>query len=348
MSSSLQWFKSYLCNRHQQVIVNNNASSSLAVQNGVPQGSILGPLLFVIMTHDISDVISFSKYHMYADDTQLYTSSKPLNVISKVPLINQDLSAIDSWSKRNALNLNASKCMYIIIGSPQTLKKVTNQDIPSLSINGIDIPRVNACKNLGIKFDTNLSWEPHVNSLISKAFYKLKHLYRSKTFLSIEVKLRLCDSLILSAFNYCDFLFSNMSLALQSKIQRIQNSCLRYSYSIRKYDHISPYLVQSGWLNMSYRRACHGLSLVYKIVHKLVPDYVIEPISSLNIQHSYATRHQHLPVPLCRTSIKSSFFYSEYIKKYNSLPESIKSSTSLSSFKTSIKLYYLSIQNSRN
>ncbi len=124
MTSAIQWVQSYLQDRRQRVHINNNKSDWLSIANGVPQGSILGPLLFIILTHDFNSVISTSNYHMYADDSQLYTSANFENLPGAISNLNHDLLSISNWAKRNALHLNESKCTYMFIGSPHSIKKI--------------------------------------------------------------------------------------------------------------------------------------------------------------------------------------------------------------------------------
>ncbi len=346
MSSSILWFQSYLSYRQQRVVFENSVSEWHPILNGVPQGSILGPVLFIIMTHNISDAITSSNFHLYADDTQLYNSCTLESLPQTITNLNNDLSSVAEWSSRNALKLNSSKCEYIIIGSPSLLKKVDNMVLPSVSINNVPLPRVNKCKNLGVIFDPSFSWTFHINSLISKAYFKLKCLYRFKNLLSTNVKLKLCDSLILSLFNYCDYIYFNISGILKQKIQRVQNSCIRFSYSLKKFDHISSSFTKSGWLGMNYRRTIHGLCMVYKILNRLVPPYTILPISQITTTHQYSTRHDFLPIPRSRTAVKSMSFYCACVDSYNSLPDTIKSSGSLYSFKHHLNKYFMEMQNS--
>ncbi len=326
MEQTLAWFRSYLIDRSQRVIGEEEFSSWLMVSNGVPQGSILGPLLFIILTSDLNSDVTSSSYHMYADDTQIYAHCLAENIAVSVSQFNTDLNRISSWSQSNALKLNASKSKVIIIGSSYQIKSLSNNNtIPDVAINNDIIPVVSECRNLGILFDNTLSWLPHINSLISKSYGKLRSLNHYKHFLSSTVKLKLCDSLILSNFNYCDFLFGNLTAGLQQRVQRVQNSCLRYAFDIKKSYHITPFLYKSRWLNMSNRRLYHSLCFIFKIINGDAPPYFDNYIIRSGISHQYSTRLNTLTVPPHRLQIKQNSFFVKVIKEYNRLPQDIQS-----------------------
>ncbi len=145
--------------------------------------------------------------------------------------------------------------------------------------------------------------------------------------------------MILSQFNYCDCLLSNISVSLSNKIQKVQNSCIRFIYSLKRYDHVSHFLKPLGWLNMSSRQRLHCLCLIFKIVSGLAPDYLTTYLLDSSHSHQYATRYSdNLTIPHFRSHIKQNSFFCKNVSQFNSLPISIKQSPSLSSFK--IKLYH--------
>ena len=347
MDHTLTWFKSYLTGRKHCVIDNDKQSGWVDMDNGVPQGSILGPILFVMLTQDISSIISTSSHHLYADDTQLYCHSSLPNLADLITNLNSDLDSIQSWSRRNALHLNTSKCKYIIIGSPHHINLINNNIPPVVKINDTPLPKVAKCRNLGVIFDEVLSWEPHINSLLSKSYFKLKSLYRFKNFLSTRIKLQLCESLILSNFNYCSVLFGNITGVLHNKIQKVQNSCLRFSFSLNKRDHISQALNSSKWLNMSNRFIYHSMVLIYKIVHNLAPNYLHVALFNSLIVHNYPTRSSNLlPIPTFSCRTKEHFFFVSAVRNFNQLPVDILSCVSVNSFKINLKKLLLARQTS--
>ena len=123
-NSSLKWISSYLSGRSQQVVTDKGESSWINLLNGVPQGSILGPLLFTILVSDISNDIKFCKYHLYADDTQLYITGKVQDIRLLIENLNKDLNKIAQFSENNCLRLNEGKSVFIFLGSQQNLTKI--------------------------------------------------------------------------------------------------------------------------------------------------------------------------------------------------------------------------------
>ena len=341
---ALDWIHSYLFGRSQQVCTDNKTSTWKEMINGVPQGSILGPLLFTILISDIKTVISNGKYHLYADDTQVYYRCKVDNISETINKINLDLDKISNFSEQNCLKLNNDKSNYIIIGSHQNLSKISKMKLPIVKIKNEPIERKNNVKNLGIIFDETLSWDKHINKCIGKAYGKLKQTYRFKNFLSNEAKLNIAEIYILSQFNYCDSLFFNCSQLLKSKIQKVQNSCLRFCLNLRKFDHISQHRIKLGLLNMDQRRILHGTTLINKIVKGLAPSYLCDRIKHHSDFHNHNTRNREaLVLNKNKTSKKANSFFGTIPKQYNTLlNDNINiSNVSLTTFKNKCKKFLL-------
>ena len=216
-ADSLSWVTSYLSGRSQKVVTGSQESTWEGVVNGVPQGSVLGPLLFTILVSDISDAIKRGRYHLYADDTQLYYKCKVEDANATIAKINSDLENISNYSRRNCLKLNAGKSKFIVIGSRPNLKKLKDTVLDDIKLGPDVIEREYAVKNLGIMFDETFSWSKHVNLITAKAYGKLKHAYRFKNFLSPQAKLHLSETYILSQFNYGDIILQGLSNQLSQK-----------------------------------------------------------------------------------------------------------------------------------
>ena len=340
---SLTWLESYLTKRSQQVCTEENTSHWKDIINAVPQGSILVPLLFTILISDIRQVIKNGKYHLYADDTQMYYRCKVNNVSETIIKINQDLDRIADFSLRNCLKLNKDKSNYIIIGSRQNLIKLSKIALPLVKIANIPIERKNQVKNLGVIFDDTLSWDKHINKCIGKAYGKFKQAFRFKHFLSEKAKLNISEMYILSQFNYCDSLFLNASKILKSKIQKVQNNCLRFSLNLRKYDHISPHIKTLGLLNMDDRRTLHSLNLMHKIVKEIAPSYLTNRIKRHSEVHNHNTRNRlAFTTNNIKTAKKSNSFFGSIQKEYNTVSDNMDiSHLTINSFSSKCKKYLL-------
>ena len=344
MESSLLWIKSYLADRKQQVITDKGISEWICLSNGVPQGSILGPLLFTVLVADLHKIINHCKYHMYADDTQIYCHGKPQNIDEMMQNINSDLANIAEFSKKNCLKLNSSKSNYIMIGSQQSLNKIVNNPNLSINMSGKEITRNTQVRNLGVIFDETLSWNKHVNTLITAAYGKIKQIYRHRNFLTTKTRIAICESYILSHFNYCDLIIQNITGELGRKIQKVQNTCTRFIFGLKKYDHISSSFIRLKTLNMENRRLMHSITLMHKIEKKLAPKYLCDKISHSEDIHSHNTRGKHkIRIPKSRTVKNQNAFIQRTSNRYNEILMQcgLTTDTSVATFKKRCKEFIL-------
>ena len=335
-NDSLSWVTSYLTGRSQKVVTGSQESSWESVINGVPQGSVLGPLLFTVLVSDISDAIKRGRYHLYADDTQLYYTCKVEDANATIAKINSDLENISIYSKHNCLKLNAGKSKYIVIGSRPNLKKLKSVVLDEIKLGPDTIEREYAVKNLGIMFDETFSWSKHVNLITAKAYGKLRQAFRFKNFLSPQAKWNLSETYILSQFNYGDIILQGINKQLLNKIQKIQNSCIRFSFGLRKYDHVSHTRKTNKILCMQDRSLLHSLTLMFKITKNVAPNYLTNRITYHNNLHNYNTRHRNdIAAPFARSTIRSLSFFVYIAKKFNEISGSINfSGSSINIFKT--------------
>ena len=316
---ALLWITSYLSDRSQKVRTDSDSSWEV-IKNGVPQGSILGPLLFTVLVSDIADAISSGKHHSYADDLQLRIKFKLGEATNAFESANTLLTNIEDYSNKNFLKLNTDKSKYIVIGSKQNMKRLAERSIPPLKMDGEVIERKDNLKNLGVIFDENMLWTKHINSLVSKAYGRLKQAYKFKKFLSFDTRFNLCETYVLSLFNYCDALFLSLTASLSAKIQRVQNSCMRYIFGLRKYDHISECYEKKKTMNMENRRKLHSLILMHKINIGDAPEYRSERIIRHSNFHNYNTRgRENIVVQRVNTTMRSNTFFVSISKLYNEI-----------------------------
>lgn len=172
-----KWFQSYLSGRSEITIVNGVKSNQENVACGIKQGSILGPLLFIMYINDLPLCINKMNTSMYADDTALYVKSS--NIADLIDIVNVELVNLNDWLIRNKLSLNISKTEFMIIGSRQRLGHIKNLDIP-IKLNGVNIKQVNSCKHLGVIVDESLSWHDQVCNIKKKMLPGLYMLRKCK------------------------------------------------------------------------------------------------------------------------------------------------------------------------
>lgn len=346
-SNSLKWIKSYLTNRSQQVVTEKGMSNWIELENGVPQGSILGPLLFTILISDISSSIKNCKYHLYADDTQIYISGKVAEIKNLIKLVNEDLNRISQYSVNNCLKLNEGKTVFIIIGSQQNITTLDKAKLPDIIVNNKKIKRERKVVNLGIIFDQYLSWEAEINNTISNSNLKLRQGYNHKRFLSKQSRKSVVQSYILANFNYNSIILQNLTQALVHKLQGFQNTCTRFILNLRKYDHISEGFKSLNMLNMENSRKLQCLTLMHKIVNKKAPKYLNETIVFNQNIHNHDTRgRENLRLPNVRTNFGRNRFMVSTARLYNQLTNelNIPKVTSVDSFKSKIKKHFLDLQ----
>ena len=336
---ALSWILSYLTDRKQKVKNDLGESRWITIKNGVPQGSILGPLLFLVLVSDLYKSISTGKYHMYADDTQLYYHCKVSQIVQVIAKINTDLQNVNLFSSDNCLKLNSGKSNFIIIGSRVNLNKLKSINLPPLTLNNEVIERKYSVKNLGVIFDECFTWNKHVNKIVSSAFFKLRQVSRYKKFLSHESKVNVCETYVLCHFNYCDSVYFNITEILKHKIQKVQNTCVRFIYELRKFDHISSSLNKLDTLNMEDRRIFHGLSLMRKIKNKVAPMYLVDKITLHENLHNYNTRHRNsIVIERSNTSLRQKSFFPYFSKLYNEITRDPKFlNTSFKTFQNNVK-----------
>ena len=234
----------------------------------------------------------------------------------------------------------------MIIGSKPAVRKLDSMVLDDMIINNKIIKRVKYVRNLGLTFDEVLSWRRHVNNIIGSAIAKFKDLSRYKKFLNEESKKILCDSLILSLFNFGDVVYLNIDKYLQKKIQKIQNLCLKFIFNIKKREswRSSELRKKLNWLSMNDRRVLNGLSLLFKTIKGNGPDYIRDMFTLVSeiSERNTRTFPSNIWIPNEHHSAIHLKSFKLYIPKvWNTLSEDIKTSKSLYTFKKKVKAAFL-------
>ena len=229
--NAFSWFSSYLSGRCQRVIFNGTLSeTTCTVECGVPQGSILGPLLYLIYINDINQCLQYCHVTLYADDTTLVATANNYKDLYRIA--NDDLSALSEWLCLNKLTMNISKTKYITYSISQ--RTVLKSDDLKLFLNGSVIERVDTFKFLGIYIDEHLTWKPHMNKVLSKIQRNLGIIRRISCFLTRKALIQLFHSLVMSHIRYGIIVWHFGQISLRKKIQACANKFLRMIYFMKR------------------------------------------------------------------------------------------------------------------
>ena len=334
---ALNWFSSYLSNRQQVVRINSALSGKLTVHSGVPQGSILGPILFSIHVNDLPTIPQHCSSKVFFDDNKLYTSFPVQQCELAVTKVNEDLRKIRDWCFDNRLLLNASKTKLILFGSRQMIAKIPDF---RLTLFGKELIPVPSAKDLGLLFDSNLSFGPHVVKMTSSCTSSLGQINRAKYALDRDLLTIVIQSLVFSKMYYWSIVWSNTTASNICKLQAVQNFAARIITNSRKFDHVTPLRCDLHWLPVKFHLFYRDAILTFKCMNGMAPDYLSEKFVHRGSISGRCTRNsQSLNIPLYKSATGQRTFYYRAVSLWNDLPAIIKTSTTLNIFKTNLRRY---------
>ena len=270
-SSSLKWFESYLCNRNQKCSTNGHLSNTAPVSCGVPQGSNLGPLLFLVYINDLPNCLTSASPRIFADDTNITFAASTL--IDLENAVNLELRNLQRWLITNRLSLYIAKTEFMVIGSNQRIHALSNNQI-DIEIDGKSIKRVKEAKSPGLFIDEHLSWTKHIEEISKKISSAIGALKRIRPVISESTALQIYQALILLHFDYCSPVRDELSVTLSDKLQKLQNRAAKV-ITRSSYDTSASILLNRlNWDNLSTRRKKLKAMLMLKIIKGPSPAYL--------------------------------------------------------------------------
>ena len=319
--TALNWFKSYLTDRTQKVSINGELSNSCKITSGVPQGSVLGPLLFLLYINDMPLVSKLLKFHLFADDTSIFFSDQNLRNLENI--VNHELTKVSDWLTANKLTLNVEKSNFLIITSKQ--QNLSYQ--VDLKINNKSIIQKDYIKYLGVILDKNLNWKQHIQHVNMKISKGIGILAKMRHFVPAQILRNLYFAFIAPHVNYGIINWGCATATVTKSVQRNLNKALRI-IDFEKYTaSAKPLFTKLGILNFEQNFNLECSKLIYDIINgnqSAIFDNFFENTTS---RHGYQTRqsaNKQFAFPVIRTNYKKRFFTYNGMKIWNNIPLEIR------------------------
>ena len=309
---ALEWFKSYLKDRMQSIVIGDSPSDRAILKWGVPQDSVVGPLLFTLYSAPLQNVITSRGVGtiVYADDTQLFLTFDPEDSDEALHRIEKCVEDVKCWSAENKFVLNDAKTELIHLTSRLSTSSLHP---PRITIGDSEIVVSSSAMNLGVKVDHYLRMSDHISSVCQSALAALRRIGQSRPFLNSVTCARLVHALVTSRLDSCNSILFDLPLHDINRLQRVQNTAARLIARISRHEHITPVLKTLHWLPIHERTIYKLLLLTYKAVHGMSPVYIAENVllykPSYNTRSSYKLLLNYTRKSCCSYALEQSALY---------------------------------------
>ena len=326
----LRWISSYLSNRTQSVVLNSVTSTAKSTSAGVPQGSVLGPLLFLIYVNDISENL-LSLTRLFADDSSLFFSTSNIRDIEGI--LNHDLMILTQWARKWMVNFNPNKTEAMLF------RYLQDQEYPILLFDNVTVKFVSEHKHLGLIFSENMKWKCHIDSILTSAsrmigiMRKLKYVFSRRSLNQIYV------SYVRPVLEYSCVVWDGCTVEQQNSLEKLQNEAARIATGLTKSVTLNRLYQECGWQTLQERRTNQKLKLMYKAVNGMVPPYISDliPPTVANVSRYELRNSENISRIPIRTSTFSKSCIPSAINAWNNLQAPLRECESYNSFCYTLK-----------
>ena len=334
-----QWFETYLKNRQQKVVVNGVESSIHTPGIGVPQGSVVGPILFTMYSSPLEDIIKAHNMSgmCYADDTQIYLRFKPGDLQKAIQKVECCIKHIKQWCTLNNLKLNDEKTEVLHI----TSRFRSRLQLPTINVDNSSIVPSDKVRNLGVIFDKHMVMDRFVSLKCKSACFQLHRIGKIRQYLDNTTTKKLVQALVLCHLDYCNSLLYNMPDSQLRRLQIIQNSAARLITGTKKFSPITPVLEQLHWLPVKSRISFKILLLTFQCLHNMAPSYLQELLKKYTPARNLRSSQKNL----LECPVLGTRFYGERAFSFggpllwNAVPLDLKGANSVIQFKSLLKTF---------
>ena len=344
------WIHSYLTNRSSFVRIDSSSSSCDTSLTGVPQGSVLGPLLFVLFISPVVDVIGLIpdtqnrsemvSFHQYADDTQLYIGANSSTLRAQIASIESCTQRVHDWLLNNGLHLNPSKSEAIAFSNPRSKPLVAlAESVKTITVAGSPIKLQSSIKSLGVYLDSHMSFDKHVSEICKASYFHIRALRHIRSSLTTEAAKTVAVAIVGSRLDYCNSLLAGTSASNLARLQLVQNTLARVVAQKSRYCHITPVLAGLHWLPVRHRINFKIATTAFKVLHHQQPLYLAQILPRYTPSRSLRSSSSiTISAPLRKTSMATSKSFSSTASQvWNKLPTHISSALTLPVFRRHLK-----------
>lgn len=325
--TALKWFSTYLSHRYQRTKFNSVISGAKETQYGVPQGSVLGPILFILYINDLKRILKNCDINLFADDTVIFIASN--NATAATEKLNSDLVNLSKWLKYKKLKLNVTKTKCLVVSS-----KSCDSQCVHVKIDGETVECVKSIKYLGVVIDDKLTFRDHIDHTVKKIARKYGVLCRLAKDLTQWSLIHLYKTLISPHFDFCPSIIYLANEQQMYRLQKLQNKIMRIILRCNRRTSVRLMLDTLQWLSVRQRVTFLTLLLIHRIANGTAPEYLSSRIVRGRDIHQHRTRfaEEIRCASFLLASSQNSLYY-KGIKLYNTLPRDTKNETNLNAFK---------------